>query len=408
MKEYSYPPEKVKILLLEGVSKEAVERFESAGYAVEALSRALSPDELAERIGEVHVLGIRSKTEVRAEVLQHAKSLLAIGCFCIGTNQVDLDAAALRGVPVFNAPFSNTRSVAELAVAEIIMLARRASHKSDLLHRGVWEKSATGCTEVRQKTLGIIGYGHIGPQIGLLAEALGMRVLFYDIVPKLPLGNALSVETLGELLAESDFVTLHVPETELTKDMIGDEQLRQMRRGSHLLNLSRGSIVAVDALVHHLREGHLAGAAIDVFPEEPSSNDEPFVSPLCGLPNVILTPHIGGSTVEAQRNIGLETSAALLKFIEIGSTTGAVNFPSVEVPVVHGSHRVLNCHRNVPGVLRAINEIVAELGVNIQRQSLATLGDVGYLIMDVDKSLSSEVKSKIDALPDSIKTRLLF
>lgn len=408
MKEYSYPPEKVKILLLEGVSREAVDRFESAGYSVEALSRALAPEELAERIGEVHVLGIRSKTEVRAEVLQHAKSLLAIGCFCIGTNQVDLNAAALRGIPVFNAPFSNTRSVAELATAEIIMLARRASHKSDLLHRGVWEKSAAGCTEVRHKTLGIIGYGHIGPQIGLLAEALGMRVLFYDIVPKLPLGNALSVGSLEELLAQSDFVTLHVPETELTKDMIGDQQLRQMRTGSYLLNLSRGSVVVVEALVEHLRSGHLGGAAIDVFPEEPSSNDEPFISPLCGLANVILTPHIGGSTVEAQRNIGLETSAALLKFIEVGSTTGAVNFPSVEVPVVHGSHRVLNCHRNVPGVLRAINEIVAELGVNIQRQTLATLGDVGYLIMDVDKSLSSEVKAKIDALEDSIRTRLLF
>lgn len=408
MKEYSYPPEKVKILLLEGVSREAVDRFESAGYSVEALSRALAPEELAERIGEVHVLGIRSKTEVRAEVLQHAKSLLAIGCFCIGTNQVDLNAAALRGIPVFNAPFSNTRSVAELAVAEIIILARRASHKSDLLHRGVWEKSAAGCTEVRHKTLGIIGYGHIGPQIGLLAEALGMRVLFYDIVPKLPLGNALSVGSLEELLAQSDFVTLHVPETELTKDMIGDQQLRQMRTGSCLLNLSRGSVVVVEALVEHLRSGHLGGAAIDVFPEEPSSNDEPFISPLCGLANVILTPHIGGSTVEAQRNIGLETSAALLKFIEVGSTTGAVNFPSVEVPVVHGSHRVLNCHRNVPGVLRAINEIVAELGVNIQRQTLATLGDVGYLIMDVDKSLSSEVKAKIDALEDSIRTRLLY
>lgn len=408
MKEYSYPPEKVKILLLEGVSREAVDRFESAGYSVEALSRALAPEELAERIGEVHVLGIRSKTEVRAEVLQHAKSLLAIGCFCIGTNQVDLNAAALRGIPVFNAPFSNTRSVAELAIAEIIMLARRASHKSDLLHRGVWEKSAAGCTEVRHKTLGIIGYGHIGPQIGLLAEALGMRVLFYDVVPKLPLGNALSVGSLEELLAQSDFVTLHVPETELTKDMIGDQQLRQMQTGSYLLNLSRGSVVVVEALVEHLRSGHLSGAAIDVFPEEPSSNDEPFISPLCGFANVILTPHIGGSTVEAQRNIGLETSAALLKFIEVGSTTGSVNFPSVEVPVVHGSHRVLNCHRNVPGVLRAINEIVAELGVNIQRQTLATLGEVGYLIMDVDKSLSSEVKAKIDGLEDSIRTRLLY
>lgn len=408
MKEYSYPPNKVKILLLEGVSVEAAERFKAAGYAAETLGRALSPDELAERIGEVHVLGIRSKTEVRAEVLQHARSLLAIGCFCIGTNQVDLDAAALRGVPVFNAPFSNTRSVAELAIAEVIMLARRADHKSALLHQGVWEKSAAGCTEVRHKTLGIIGYGHIGPQVGLLAEALGMRVLFYDIIPKLPLGNAASVDSLDELLAQSDFVTLHVPETEQTKQMIGDAQLRKMRSGSALLNLSRGSVVDIDSLVEHLKKGHLSGAAIDVFPTEPSSNDELFESPLCRLPNVILTPHIGGSTIEAQRNIGLETSAALLKFIEVGSTTGSVNFPAVEVPVVSGSHRVLNCHRNVPGVLRAINEIVAELGVNIQRQTLATVGEVGYLIMDVDRSLSAEVKSKIDALPASIKTRLLF
>jgi D-3-phosphoglycerate dehydrogenase len=408
MKQYSYPPHKVKILLLEGVSREAIERFEIAGYAVEALGRAMSAEELKERIADVHVLGIRSKTEVRADVLAQARSLLAIGCFCIGTNQVDLDAAALHGVPVFNAPFSNTRSVAELAIAEIIMLARRAGHKSDLLHRGVWEKSATGCTEVRHKTLGIIGYGHIGPQIGLLAEALGMRVLFYDIVPKLPLGNALAVASLEELLTQSDFVTLHVPETELTKNMLAEPQLRLMRQGSYLLNLSRGSVVDVDALVHHLQRGHLAGAAIDVFPEEPSSNDEPFVSPLCGLANVILTPHIGGSTVEAQRNIGLETSGALLKFVEVGSTTGAVNFPAVEVPVVSGSHRVLNCHRNVPGVLKAINQIVADLGVNIQRQTLATAGDVGYLIMDVDKSLAGEVKTKIDALPESIKTRLLF
>ncbi len=407
-KEYSYPPEKIKILLLESVSPVAVDRFRAGGYSVTSLTKALSPAELKERIGEVHILGIRSKTEVREEVLADAKSLLAIGCFCIGTNQVDLEVAARRGVPVFNAPFSNTRSVAELVIAEVIMLARRAAHKSQLLHSGVWEKSAVGCNEVRHKTIGIVGYGHIGPQVGVLAEALGMNVVFYDILSKLPLGNARSVDTLDELLSVSDFVTVHVPETKETKNMIARPQFEAMKKGAHFLNLSRGTVVCVEDLAEALSTGHLAGAAVDVFPYEPASNDEPFNSPLCGLPNVILTPHVGGSTDEAQRNIGLETSAALLKFTEVGSTTGSVNFPEIEVPVVSSNHRVLNIHQNIPGVLKSINQIVADVGANIQAQTLGTRGDIGYLIMDVDKSLSRTVKSEIDALAATIRTRLLY
>jgi D-3-phosphoglycerate dehydrogenase len=321
---------------------------------------------------------------------------------------VDLSAAAVRGVPVYNAPFSNTRSVAELAMAEMVMLARRAAHKSQLLHRGVWEKSAEGCVEVRNKTVGLIGYGHIGPQVGLLAESFGMKVYYFDIVGKLPFGNATPVASLDELLKVSDFVSLHVPETSDTRNMIGARELSLMKRGAFLLNLSRGKVVDLEAVRDALNKGTLGGAAIDVFPEEPASNDDPFSTPLMGLDNVILTPHIGGSTIEAQRNIGLEVATTLLKFIEVGSTTGSVNFPQVELPLVRDSHRILNIHRNVPGVLSSINTIIAQMGGNIQAQYLNTLGEVGYLIIDVDQQISQAVKSKIDELPTSIKTRLLF
>jgi len=407
-KQYSYPPQKMKILLLEGIHPACAERFAQSGYQAELYKSALSEDELCEKIASVHLLGIRSKTEVTKRVLEHARNLLSIGCFCIGTDQVDLAQAATVGVPVFNAPFSNTRSVAELTVAEIVMLARRAAHKSQLMHRGIWEKSAEGCVEVRNKTVGIVGYGHIGPQVGLLAEAFGMRVYFYDVISKLPLGNASPVASLDDLLAFSDFVTLHVPDTAETRHMIGRAQVEKMRTGSFLLNLSRGRVVDLDAVRGALLSGKLGGAAVDVFPEEPKSNDEPFSCELLGLDNVILTPHIGGSTAEAQRNIGLEVGNTLIKFTETGSTTGSVNFPQVELPVVRDRHRVLNIHRNVPGVLSAINRIIAEMGANIQAQYLSTLGDVGYLIIDIDREMSAAVRDQIDALETSIRTRLLF
>lgn len=407
-KKFSFPREKLKILLLEGVHPAAGERLSQAGYQAEFVKNAYSEEELCKAISSVHILGIRSKTMVSERVLEHSRHLLAIGCFCIGTDQVDLDAAARRGVPVFNAPFSNTRSVAELAIAEIVMLARRAAHKSQLLHAGTWEKSADGCCEVRNKTVGIVGYGHIGPQVGLLAEAFGMKVFFFDVVGKLPLGNATPVGSLRELLEVSDFVTLHVPDTAETRSMIGRKEIDSMKHGAHLINLSRGRVVDLDAVSEALRAGKLAGAAIDVFPEEPKSNDEVFTCPLSGLPNVILTPHIGGSTIEAQRNIGIEVASTFVKYIETGSTTGAVNFPGVELPVVRESHRILNIHRNVPGVLTSINSIISSMGANIRAQYLETRGEVGYLIIDIDSEISSAVKNSIDELDTSIKTRLLY
>lgn len=407
-KQFSFPPEKMKVLFLEGVHTAAVERLQQSRYRAQLVKQAYSEDELCQAIGSVHVLGIRSKTCVTKRVLEHAKHLLAIGCFCIGTDQVDLDESRVRGIPVFNAPFSNTRSVAELAIAEMIMLARQAAHKSQLLHGGVWDKSADGCCEVRNKSVGIIGYGHIGPQVGLLAEAFGMKVYYFDIVAKLPMGNATPVGSLEELLKVSDFVTLHVPDTAETRGMIGLREVQAMKTGAYLLNLSRGRVVELEAVREAIVSKKLAGAALDVFPEEPKSNDEPFTSPVCGLPNVILTPHIGGSTAEAQRNIGLEVASTFIKYIETGSTTGAVNFPQVELPIVKDSHRILNIHRNVPGVLSAINNIIAEMGANIRAQYLETRADVGYLIIDVDSDISAAVKSSIDALDTSIKTRMLF
>ncbi len=370
---------------------------------------ALSPEELAKRISGVHLLGIRSKTCVTAEVLEAAKSLLAVGCFCIGTDQVDLEHAALKGVPVFNAPFSNTRSVAELVMAEIIMLARKAGDRSMSMHAGEWKKSAAGSYEVRSKTVGIVGYGHIGPQVGLLAEALGMRVLYYDTSKQLPLGNAKQVDSLDELLTNSDFVTLHVPDTPQTRMMMDKDRIARMKKGSYLLNLSRGRVVDIKALREALDSEHLAGCAVDVFPEEPELKVSAFQSELCGAPNTILTPHIGGSTVEAQQNIGLEVADSLLSYTEIGTSNGAVNFPQVELPVVHeDGHRVLNIHRNVPGVLSSINQIIAQKDVNIMSQYLSTHAEVGYLIMDVSRELSHLVKQEIEALDESIKTRLLY
>ncbi len=404
----SYPKDKIKVLLLENIHPSAHALFAEQGFQLDARTGALSDRELAEAISDVHILGIRSKTQVRAPVLKQAKRLLSLGAFCIGTNQVDLEVANSGGVPVFNAPFSNTRSVAELVIAEIIALSRQLFDRSREVHEGRWRKIATGSHEVRGKTLGIVGYGHIGTQVGIMAEMMGLRVLFYDIAAKLPLGNSRPVASLGALLTESDFVTLHVPATPQTNKMIGQKELAAMKRGSVLLNISRGTVVDIATLAAALRSGHLSGAAVDVYPDEPESNSEGFESELRGLPNVILTPHIGGSTEEAQEAIGREVASSLIKYINSGATTGAVNFPHIELPVEAGKHRILNVHKNVPGVLRDINKIVSDMQANIHSQHLATDPHIGYLMMDLDQDVSNDVKNAISALDTNIKTRILY
>lgn len=404
----SFPKSEIKILLLENISPVAAKAFADEGFQVEALKGALPEDELAQRVRDVHILGIRSKTQVTQRVLDEGRRLLSVGAFCIGTNQIKTGHANTRGVPVFNAPFSNTRSVAELIMAEIVMLSRHLGDRSREVHAGTWTKSAVGAHEVRGRTLGIVGYGHIGSQIGVLAEAFGMRVVFYDILSKLPMGNNRACSKLEEVLEVSDFVTLHVPETPQTKNMIGAEELARMKPGACLLNASRGTVVVIEALAEAIRRGHIGGAAVDVYPEEPEKNSDGFNSALRGLPNVILTPHIGGSTEEAQEAIGREVSAALIKYINTGATTGAVNFPQIEVPITKGAHRILNVHRNVPGVLRDINKIVSDHNANIRAQVLSTDPDIGYLLMDLDQNVSGEVKKAVGALETSIKTRILF
>jgi len=407
--ETSFPKDQIKVLLLENVAKTALEIFDTEGFQVEFLKTSVPHDELVRKVADVHVLGIRSKTQVPASVLANARRLLTLGCFCIGTNQVDLTSANSHGVPVFNAPFSNTRSVAELMIAEIISLARQLGDRSREVHEGKWRKMAVGCWEVRGKTLGIVGYGHIGRQLGVLAEMIGMHVLFYDIMSKLPMGNNVAASTLQEVLEKADFVSLHVPETPQTKNMFGQAEIARMKKGAYLLNASRGSVVVIPALAEALKSGHLAGAAIDVYPEEPEANSsDGFKSPLQGLPNVILTPHVGGSTSEAQSAIGREVASALVKFVNTGSTTGAVNFPVVEAPELRGAHRILNVHRNVPGVLRDINRIVSDLNANIQAQVLATDPNIGYLIMDIDKDVSNDVRKAIASLETNIRTRILY
>jgi D-3-phosphoglycerate dehydrogenase len=395
----------VKVLLLEDVNVTAHKIFAEAGFTVEAVKTSLPAAELKQRIADVQLLGIRSKTRLTEDILGAGTNLLAVGCFCIGTNQVELAAANRRGVPVFNAPFSNTRSVAELMVAEIISLARQLGDRTREVHDGRWRKMATQCYEVRGKTLGIVGYGHIGRQLGVLAEMIGMRVLFYDHTSKLPMGNNVSSASLAELLGAADFVSLHVPETPQTKNMIGAAELALMKKGSYLLNASRGTVVVIEALADALKEKRLAGAAIDVYPEEPEANVDTFRSPLQGLSNVILTPHVGGSTSEAQAAIGREVSTALSRFVSNGATTGSVNFPIVEAPKIPGTHRILNVHRNVPGVLRDINRIVSDLHANIQGQVLMTDAHIGYLAIDMDRDVSHEVASQIAALDTNIRTR---
>jgi D-3-phosphoglycerate dehydrogenase len=406
-RETSFPKDQIKVLLLENVHPSAHELFRADGVHLETLPNALGADELSKRIEDVHVLGIRSKTRVTDAVLSHARRLLSVGCFCIGTNQVDLDAANRRGIPVFNAPFSNTRSVAEMVMSEIIMLARHLGDRSREMHAGQWRKTAAGSFEVRGKTLGIVGYGRIGRQVGVIAESLGLRVLFCDITARLPMGNNRML-SLDELLAESDYVTLHVPETLQTRGMIAARELGLMKQGACLLNASRGTVVDLDALAAAIRDGHLGGAAIDVFPAEPESNGDGFVMPLQKLPNVVMTPHIGGSTAEAQEAIGREVGTALLKFVNAGVTAGAVNFPNIDAALMPGKHRILNVHRNVPGVLRDINHLVSEMGANIAAQVLATDANVGYLVMDLDQDVSHEVKNAMAALATSLKTRILY
>ena len=404
----SFPKAEIKILLLENVHPVAAEAFKAEGFQVEHLKGALPEAELVARVADAHVLGIRSKTQVTPAVLEAGRRLLSVGAFCIGTNQISTSTANTRGVPVFNAPFSNTRSVAELMIAEIVMLARRLGDRSREVHDGTWNKVAVGSHEVRGKTVGIVGYGHIGTQVGVLAEMFGMHVVFYDIVAKLPMSNNRSMATLDDLLAVSDFVTLHVPETPQTKNMIGAAEIAKMKPGACLLNASRGTVVEIEHLAAAIKAGFLGGAAVDVYPDEPEKNSDGFSSPLRGLPNVILTPHIGGSTEEAQEAIGREVSSSLIKFINTGATTGAVNFPHIDCPVAKGAHRILNVHKNVPGVLRDINRIVSDHNANIRAQILSTDPDIGYLMMDLDNDVSLDVKKGIAELPTSIKTRILF
>ena len=407
----SLPKDRIRILLLEGVHQSAVDLFHDAGYERIVHQRgALEGDALRDAVSGVHILGIRSRTQLTAEIFATADRLIAVGCFCIGTNQVDLHAARARAVPVFNAPYSNTRSVAELVMGEIVMLMRGIFPKSVGAHAGRWDKSAANSWEVRGKTLGLVGYGSIGSQTSVLAEAFGMRVLYYDIADKLGHGNARPTGLLDELLAESDVVSLHVPETPDTANMFGAREIRAMKPGSFLLNNARGSVVDLHALADALRDGHILGAAVDVFPTEPGSNNERFVSPLQNLPNVILTPHIGGSTAEAQERIGVEVARKLVDYSDVGSTLGAVNFPQVQLPLRPRGTRFMHVHRNIPGILRRVNAVFDEAGANIAGQYLQTEGDVGYVVVEADTAdgEAQRLLEQLRGLDGTIRARLLY
>jgi len=409
MANTSLDKSKIKFLLLEGVHQSAVDTLKAAGYTnIEYHTASLSDDELLEAIADAHFVGIRSRTQLTDKVFEAAPKLIAVGCFCIGTNQVDLKAAMARGVVVFNAPYSNTRSVAELVIAEAILLLRGIPEKNALAHRGGWLKSATNSYEIRGKTLGIVGYGSIGTQLSIMAEALGMKVIFSDIVTKLPLGNAVQVGSLQELMNKADIVTLHVPETAATKYMIGAEQLSWMKEGSILINAARGTVVDIEALTETLRSGKLLGAAIDVFPVEPKSNKDEFISPLREFDNVILTPHIGGSTMEAQENIGLEVAEKLARYSDTGTTITSVNFPEVALPAHPNNHRLLHIHENVPGVLSEINKVFSDNNINICGQYLQTNDKVGYVVIDVDKEYSDLALEKLREVTGTIRCRVLF
>jgi D-3-phosphoglycerate dehydrogenase len=405
---YSLDKSKIKFLLLEGIHEKACEIIKGHGYSqVELLRRALTGEELMAALSGVHFLGIRSRSRVDAAAIAAADRLTAIGCFCIGTNQVDLRAAAHGGIPVFNAPFSNTRSVAELALAEIIMLMRGIPRRNAAAHRGEWIKSASQAHEIRGKTLGIIGYGHIGSQLGILAEGLGMQVQYYDVEHKLPLGNASPRATSSELLREAHVVSLHVPETPQTTRMVDAEFLRAMRPGSFLINASRGQVVDIEALAENLESGHIAGAAIDVFPVEPGSNHETFESRLRGMDNVLLTPHIGGSTLEAQASIALEVAGKLVKYSDNGTTRSAVNFPQVSLPDHENASRILHIHRNEPGVLQRINSVFSGHAVNVASQYLDTHEDIGYVVMDIETDDPVSLLSELRDIPATIRARIL-
>lgn len=410
MHALSLEKDKIKILLLEGVDPSAVDVLHKAGYTnVEYDKKAYDGQELLDKIEKVHFIGIRSRTHLTKEVLEHAKRLVGIGCFCIGTNQVDLEAAAALGIPVFNAPFSNTRSVAELVTGEYLQLLRDVPARNALLHRGGWNKVARGCFEARGKTLGIIGYGHIGTQVGIIAESLGLKVIFFDIENKLSLGNARQVETLDELYEQADIITLHVPETDDTKNMITKESFDKMKDGVFFLNASRGTVVDINALADALRSKKVAGAAADVFPAEPASNNDEFVSPLREFDNVILTPHIGAATEEAQCNIGIEVAQKLALYSDNGSTLTAVNFPEVSLPAKRASvSRLLHVHKNVPGVMKKINEVFATQNINVAAQYLQTAGDVGYVVMDIHSDTPEDIVPLLKQIPGTLKCRILF
>ncbi|MFT4863286.1 MAG: D-3-phosphoglycerate dehydrogenase [Pseudohongiellaceae bacterium] len=405
----SFEKSKIKFLLLEGVHPSAIAALEKAGYTnIESLKTSLGPAELKAKVNGVHFIGIRSRTQLTEEIFEAANKLMAVGCFCIGTNQVDLKAALVRGIPVFNAPFSNTRSVAELVIGQAILLLRGIPKKNALLHQGVWDKAAKGSFETRGKKLGIVGYGNIGSQLSVLAEGMGMKVFLYDVVTKLPLGNAVQMDSLKQLMSECDVVSLHVPETSATKEMIGAEQLAWLKPNAILINASRGTVVDIDALAAKLASNEIAGAAIDVFPVEPKSNDEEFVSVLRQFENCILTPHVGGSTMEAQENIGVEVSEKLAKYSDNGSSFTSVNFPEVTLPAHPNYHRILHIHKNVPGVLAEINTLFSAAGINIRSQYLQTNEEVGYVVMDIDQEYSDLAIEKLNQIAGTIRCRVLF
>ncbi|WP_117235724.1 phosphoglycerate dehydrogenase [Vibrio maerlii] len=408
MAKVSLEKDKIKILLLEGLHPSSVEVLQAAGYTnIEYHKGSLPEEELLEAVKDVHFIGIRSRTNLSEEVINAAEKLVAVGCFCIGTNQVDLNAAAKRGIPVFNAPFSNTRSVAELVLGQVLLLLRGIPEKNALAHRGIWKKSADNSYEARGKRLGIIGYGHIGTQLGIIAENLGMRVYFYDIENKLSLGNATQVHTMAELLNKCDVISLHVPETPGTKNMMGKEQFELMKPGSIFINAARGTVVDIPALCDSLESGHLSGAAVDVFPVEPKTNADLFESPLIQFDNVILTPHVGGSTQEAQENIGVEVAGKLAKYSDNGSTLSSVNFPEVSLPLHTDASRLLHIHENRPGILTQINTIFAEEGINIAGQYLQTSSDMGYVVIDVESERSEFALAKLKEIEGTIRARIL-
>ncbi len=407
----SFPKDKIRVLLLEGIHESAVALFQAAGYTnVTRLTKALDGEALREALQGVHIVGIRSRTKLTEEAFEAADRLIAVGCFSVGTNQVNLNSGRVRGIPVFNAPFSNTRSVAELVIGEIVMLLRRIFPRSVSAHDGGWDKSANDSLEVRGKTLGIVGYGNIGSQLSMLAESMGMKVIFFDVTDKLRHGNTEPCDTLDELLAQADVVSLHVPETPQTKNMMGEEQFRKMKKGAYFINNARGTVVDIDALARAIKDKHLRGAAVDVFPKEPAGNAEKFVSPLQGLENVILSPHIGGSTEEAQERIGAEVARKLIDYSDVGSTLGAVNFPQVQLPPRPNGTRYMHVHRNVPGMMMRLNDIFSRRSMNIASQFLQTDGEVGYVVIEADGTREDceQVLEEIRALEGTMRARIIY